>query len=172
MKRGLVQIYTGEGKGKTTAVLGLAMRAVGQGLSVFIAQFAKGRPSGELVSAGRLAPLLTLRQYGRRAFISGEPTARDAALARRGWEEAAAAATGGRYDLVALDELGTVLHFRLVGLAEVRELVRGRSAGTELVLSGRGIPEELFELADLVTEMRQVKHYYDSGVKARKGIEF
>jgi cob(I)alamin adenosyltransferase len=172
MKKGFVQIYTGEGKGKTTAALGLSLRAAGRGLKVFIAQFAKGMHYGELEALGRFEPEITLRQYGRRCFIEDQPTEEDVRLAREGWEEVLEILAEGEYDLVILDELGIALHYKLITLEEASELVRGKPTGVELVLTGRKIPESLYEQADLVTEMREIKHYYNAGVKAREGIEF
>jgi len=172
MDRGLVQIYTGDGKGKTTAALGLVLRACGHGQKVFLAQIAKGREYGELEALRRFAELVTVRQYGRAEFIVGEPTPEDRRLARAGWEEVLAVCERGVQDLLILDEIGIALHFRLVDLEEVRELLRRKPQRLELVLTGRKIPSELYELADLVTEMREVKHYYARGVKAREGIEY
>jgi cob(I)alamin adenosyltransferase len=139
VERGLVQVYTGEGKGKTTAALGLALRACGSGLKVFLAQFAKGRPSGELASLARLADLVTVRQYGREGFIIGEPTPEDRRLARAGWQEVRQVAAGGEYDLLILDEIGTALRYGLVGTAEVLELAAGKPATLELY-TGRDMP--------------------------------
>ena len=172
MKMGLVQIYTGDGKGKTTAALGLSLRAAGRGLKVFIAQFAKGMFYGELEALKRYAPQITLRQYGRKCFIEDEPTAEDLRLAREGWREIQEIAANGEYDLLILDEIGIAIHYQLIPLEEVSELVRGKPDSVELILTGRKIPEDLYEQADLVTEMREIKHYYNTGVKARKGIEF
>jgi cob(I)alamin adenosyltransferase len=172
VERGLVQVYTGEGKGKTTAALGLALRACGSGLKVFLAQFAKGRPSGELASLARLADQVTVRQYGREGFIIGEPTPEDRRLARAGWQEVRQVAAGGEHDLLILDEIGTALRYGLVGTAEVLELAAGKPATLELVLTGRDMPPEILERADLITEMRLVKHYFALGVPARKGIEY
>jgi cob(I)alamin adenosyltransferase len=175
VEQGLVQVYTGDGKGKTTAALGLALRACGAGLRVFLAQFAKGRPSAELNALARLADLLTVRQYGREQFIVGQATAEDRRLARAGWQEVCAVtarAADGGLDLLILDEIGIALHFGLVSAVEVLELAAGRPPGLELVLTGRRMPPEILERADLVTEMREVKHYQRRGVPARRGIEF
>jgi len=166
-----VQVYTGEGKGKTTAALGLALRACGSGLRVFLVQFAKGRPSGELAALARFADLVTVRQFGREGFILGEPEPEDRELARAGWQEARRAATRG-HDLLILDEIGIALHYGLVDTAEVLALVRDKPAGLELVLTGRRMPDEILQAADLVTEMREVKHYHARGVPARRGIEY
>jgi len=172
MERGLVQVYTGEGKGKTTAALGLALRACGQGLKVFLAQFAKRGNYGELAALAHLADRIEVRQYGREQFIRGEPTVEDAALARHGWSEVQEVAARGDLDLLILDEIGIALHYRMLTLEEVCRFVREKPRSLELVLTGRRIPRELFELADLVTEMRAIKHYFTRGVQGRKGIEY
>jgi cob(I)alamin adenosyltransferase len=172
VERGLVQVYTGEGKGKTTAALGLALRACGHGLKVFLAQFAKGRPSGELESLARFADLVTVRRYGREDFLVGEPQAEDVRLARAGWKEVQEVAARGDQDLLILDEIGIALHYGLVEPAEVLRLLADRPASLELVLTGRKIPPEILQRADLVTEMREVRHYHARGIGARKGIEF
>ena len=172
MKQGLVQIYTGDGKGKTTAALGLSLRAAGRGLKVFIAQFVKGMYYGELKALERFAPQITLRQYGRKCFIQDEPTEEDVRLAREGWGEIRDIMKQEACDLLILDELGIALYYRLISLEEVIELVRSKPDSVELVLTGRKMPEALYKQADLVTEMREIKHYYNAGVQARKGIEF
>jgi len=172
MERGLVQVYTGEGKGKTTAALGLALRACGHGLKVFLAQFAKGGHYGELAALERFADRVEVRQYGRAGFIHGEPSPEDTALARQGWREVLEASARGDFDLLILDEIGIALFYGMIGLEEVRRFVQGKPENLELVLTGRRIPEELFELADLVTEMREIKHYFARGIRARKGIEY
>jgi cob(I)alamin adenosyltransferase len=172
MKQGLVQIYTGDGKGKTTAALGLALRAAGRGLTVFIGQFAKGMFYGELEALKRFAPQITLHQYGRKCFIHDEPAEEDVRLARDGWREVQEVLDRADYDLLILDEIGIALHYRLVCLHELRELIRGKPESVELILTGRKIPQELYGEADLVTEMREIKHYYNAGVRARKGIEY
>jgi cob(I)alamin adenosyltransferase len=172
MERGLVQVYTGEGKGKTTAALGLALRACGHGFKVFLAQFAKGKDYGELAALERLADRVQVRQYGRARFIHGEPSPEDIALARQGWREVLEVAARGDFDLLILDEIGIALFYRMIGLEDVRRFVQGKPENLELVLTGRRIPEELFELAALVTEMREIKHYFARGIQARKGIEY
>lgn len=172
MERGLVQIYTGEGKGKTTAALGLILRACGQGLRVFLGQFAKGMDYGELHALTRLGEQVTVRQYGRDCFIRREPTDEDIRLARAGFQEVSQVVTAAAHDLVVLDEIGIALHYRLITLAEVEGLLDRRPSTVELVLTGRKIPAALFARADLVTEMREIKHYFARGVQARRGIEF
>ena len=203
--RGRVQVYTGEGKGKTTAALGLALRAAGRGLATYIGQFMKGPPAGEAYGRGERpslrpegrpageagaqardatptgeleAPRLTgglveIEQYGsaERFARKEAPAAADAARARAGLQRARAAMRSGRYRIVVLDEACTAVEFRLLAADDLLALVNERPADVELVLTGRGAPEALLEAADLVTEMREVKHYYREGLAARDGIE-
>lgn len=173
MEKGYVQFYTGNGKGKTTAALGLALRAAGRDLKVFIGQFAKGMAYGEHKALERFSDLITVKEFGRRCFIHGEPDAEDIRAAREGWEESKKAITGGEYDVVILDEAGIAMYYNLVSEAEFAEVIDTRPAGVELILTGRKIPDSLFDKADLVTEMREVKHYYNTlGLEARLGIEY
>ncbi len=173
LKKGLVQVYTGNGKGKTTASLGLAFRAAGHGFRVRILQFMKGSTVyGELESARRLAPEITIEQVGRDTFVSkANPAEEDIALARAGFEKAKQILFSGDYDLVILDELNCAVDFGLIPLEEVKEMIRNKPVHTELVMTGRGAHPDVMALADLVTEMREIKHYYNSGQHARKGIE-
>jgi len=174
LTRGLIQVYTGDGKGKTTCALGLALRAVGQGLQVYMVQFMKGRETGEArVAAGRLAPDMTLRSFGRPGLVNlRAPAPEDLALVRGAWDLARQVILAGEHDLVILDEINLALSFNLLPREEVFQVLRERPAWVEVVLTGRQAPPELVELADLVTEMRPLKHYYEAGVKARRGIEW
>lgn len=169
--KGFVQVYTGDGKGKTTAALGLALRAAGAGLRVFIAQFVKGRAYSEDRALARFKGRITVMKFGRRCFIHGKPTAEDAAAALRGLKEAENAIRSGRYDLVILDEATIAAHLKLFPVSELLRLADAKPAGVELVITGRYAPRSLIRKADLVTEMREVKHYYRRGVRARNGIE-
>ncbi len=173
LTQGLVQVYTGNGKGKTTASLGLSVRAAGHGLSVYVLQFMKGSTVyGELESARRLAPELTIEQVGRDTFVSpSHPDPVDVAMAQAGFEKARQLVLSGDYDLIVLDEINCAVDFGLVPLDKLKELIRLKPPHTELVLTGRGAHPEIVELADLVTEMREIKHYYNSGQHARTGIE-
>jgi len=166
-----LQVYTGDGKGKTTAALGLALRAAGAGLRVFIAQFAKGMPYSELVSLERLADRVTVRQYGRRCFIRGSPTPEDVAAARDGLAEAREVVASGRWDVVILDEANIATHFGLFSVDDLLDVVDLAGGRVEIVVTGRRADPRLLARADLVTEMREVKHYYAEGVPARRGIE-
>jgi len=171
MQKGYVQVYTGDGKGKTTAALGLALRAAGHGLKSYIAQFMKGQRYGELDALAAL-PAIQLEQFGGpRCLRREELGAEDAARAQQGLARAREQMLSGQYDLVILDEVNVALWFGLLQLDEVLDLLQVRPAGVELVLTGRRAPAELCARSDLVTEMREVKHYHALGVMARAGIE-
>ena len=172
-RRGAVQIYTGNGKGKTTAALGLALRAAGHDLRTYIGQFLKGHDYGELRSVAKLAPWITIAQFGRSGFVhvSDPPDARDVRKARVGLDECRDAMLSGKYHVVILDEICVALYFHLLPLEDVLSLLDGKPKDVELILTGRYAPEPLIERADLVTEMREIKHYYQSGYPARDGIE-
>lgn len=171
-KDGYVQVYTGNGKGKTTASLGLAMRAVGAGLKVVMIQFMKGRRYSEIDSAEKL-PGLDIFQHGRDEFVNkDDPEEIDVQLAKEGWDHTIEMVRSGDYDMVILDEINVAVDFGLIKKEEVIELVESRPEGMEIILTGRYAPDEFIEIADLVTEMKEVKHFYRKGVQARKGIEY
>ena len=169
--KGYVHIYTGDGKGKTTAALGLALRAAGAGLKVFFAQFLKSGTYSELKALERFSDLIKVRQYGRGCFISGMPEKEDIEYAKKGLNEVKEIISSGKYDLVVLDEINIAVYFGLISLDELLEVIRQRPAHVELVLTGRRADPKLIEEADLVTEMKEIKHYYKKGVVARLGIE-
>ena len=171
---GQVQVYTGNGKGKTTAALGLALRAAGRGMRTFMAQFMKKGEYGELLAAGRhLVGLVTIEQFGLPDFHHEEKgvSPRETAAAEAGLAAAEAALAGGSYQVVILDEINTLLHFKIVPLEPVLRLIERRPAGVELVLTGRYAPQAIIDRADLVTEMKEVRHYFRKGLQARTGIE-
>ena len=170
---GYIHVYTGDGKGKTTASIGLAFRAAGSGLRVLILQFMKGPDlTGERRAARRFDENMDVRPLGRDGLLQpGDIRDEDRDLALMALEEAASEMRGGRWDVVILDELNTACALGLVPVEGVMELMDQKPDGVELVLTGRGAPEELIDRADLVTEMREVKHYYRKGVPAREGIE-
>ena len=171
LKKGCVQIYTGNGKGKTTAALGLALRAAGAGLKVFIGQFAKGTPCSEHKAIAKFAIGITIRQFGKECFIRRTPDDDDMKLARKGFREVQKVIASDKYDLVILDEITTANKYGLVEVDDVLELIKTKPATVELVLTGRNADKRLIKAADLVTEMKEVKHYYKTGLSARVGIE-
>ncbi len=168
---GYVQIYTGNGKGKTTAALGLALRAVGAGMKVFIGQFVKGMKYSELGALDRLAPGITVMQFGRGCFIYEKPEEADIQAARLGLIETRRAMLSGDYDLVILDEANIAVYFELFSVEDLLALIDEKPPRIELVITGRYAHEKLLAAADLVTEMKEIKHYYTRGVQAREGIE-
>ena len=172
MERGLVQVYTGNGKGKTTAALGLALRAVGHGMKVLMIQFMKGNQYGELESAKKLCPCLIIKQVGRETFISkSNPDPKDLQLAQEGFLMAKKAIQDKEYDIVILDEINLAIDYGLIPVKDLLQLMDSKPETVELILTGRNVRREILERADLVTEMVDRKHYYDRGVPARKGIE-
>lgn len=168
--RGLVQVYTGNGKGKTTAAFGLAVRAAGHGIPVYIGQFLKGTRSGELELESFTDGLVTIEQFGSDSLVHNI-TDQDHDRARAGLAKVNDVIHCGRYRIVILDEINIAIHMRLVEEEAVLELIRKRPADVELVLTGRYAPASLLEIADLITEMREIRHPYNDGVQARKGIE-
>ena len=175
LERGLIQVYTGNGKGKTTAALGLAFRAAGRELMVCMIQFMKGGgPYGEHLAAPKLAPYLTIIQTGREGWVNRDnPDPEDVRLAHEALVLAKQALTGGKYDLVILDEINGAIGFGLITVDEVLPLMEAKPSDVELVLTGRNAHERIIAAADLVTEMREVKHpLHEQGIRAQKGIEF
>jgi cob(I)alamin adenosyltransferase len=171
LQKGYVQIYTGDGKGKSTAAFGAAARMAGRGGRVFIGRFMKGLESGEFGSSENI-PGIEHEDFGSDEFIVGTPSDSDISGAERGLARIGEVLESGEYDMVVMDEINDALLFGLVTLPAVLETVRKRPERTELILTGRGAPKQLIEAADLVTEMRAVKHYFDNGVMARPGIEY
>jgi cob(I)alamin adenosyltransferase len=172
LDRGLVQVYTGNGKGKTTAAFGLALRAIGRGLKVYVIQFIKGGfDYGELYIVDKL-PNLTLKAFGRGKFIVDKPSKEDIKSAEEALSLAESVVKSGEYDIVILDEINVALNLKLISLERVIGLIKNKPRHVEIVLTGRYAPNEIIEIADLVTEMREVKHPYNKGCQARRGIEF
>jgi cob(I)alamin adenosyltransferase len=172
-RKGLVQVYTGNGKGKTTAAFGQALRAVGQGFRVCIIQFMKGRKYGEFLAAERCLPNLTVRLSGLDSFVMRDnPAPLDIELAQQGLALAREAAVSGDYEMVILDEVNVAVDFKLIPVADVIDLIRTRPPAVDLILTGRHAAPEIIALADTVTEMREVKHHYNAGIKERAGIEY
>ncbi len=170
MEKGYIQVYTGNGKGKTTAALGLALRALCAGKKVYIGQFVKGMKYSE-VKAEEYLPNLKIEQLGRRCFIEKAPEDEDIEAARSGLEKCREILRSGNYDVVIMDEINIALYFKLFSTRDVIDVLNEKQESTEVILTGRYAPEEIIEIADLVTEMKEIKHYYNEGVMARKGIE-
>ncbi len=172
VRQGCVQVYTGNGKGKTTAALGLSLRALGQGLRVCFFQFIKGGgPYGEQLIADRLGSNFKIIQTGRPEWVNTKDITEDRRLAQEAFIQAKEAMLSGDYDLFICDEINGAVSFGLIDLAQVLELINARPNNVELVLTGRNSAEQVIQAADLVTEMLEVKHYYRSGIPARTGIE-
>jgi cob(I)alamin adenosyltransferase len=171
-ERGTIQLYTGNGKGKTTAALGAALRALGHGKRVVMIQFMKGRLYGELAVAAKL-DAFTIEQHGRDEFVdAANPDPIDRKLAAEGWRRAGELAREEGLDMLILDEINIAVAYKLVDLDEVLAFMRAKPERLELVLTGRYAPQEMMDLADTVTEMREIRHHYSRGVPARKGVEY
>ncbi len=170
MRKGYIQVYTGNCKGKTTAALGLALRAAGAGLRVFIAQFIKKRRCSEHKALERFSDLITVKQYGT-GFLRGKRPKAAIDSARKGFAEVSEIITSGEYDVVILDEVNVATHNNLFSVEELLALLDAKPSPVELILTGRYADERVVDKADLVTEMREIKHYARKGVKARVGIE-
>jgi len=169
----MIQVYTGDGKGKTTAALGQALRAIGHGMKVFMIQFMKGRTYGELMACERCLPDLTIVMSGRDEFVKrGSPEEVDLRMAREGLELAKKVVREGRHQMLILDEINVALDYGLLPLDEVLEFLRSCPRELEVICTGRYAPAELVELADMVSEVREVKHHYRQGVQMRRGIEY
>jgi len=173
LNRGFVQIYTGNGKGKSTAAIGQAVRAAGFGLKTFIAQFMKEYPYNELNSLKYLSEWITIEQFGGDDFVYKKelPGKDELEKASNGLQTARNKMLSGEYDLIILDEAIVAIYFKLIETKELIEFIKAKPDNVELILTGRYCPEELIELADLVTEMQGVKHYYQKGITSRRGIE-
>lgn len=169
--KGYIHVYTGNGKGKTTASLGLAVRAALAGKKVFIGQFIKGMEYSELKLSDYI-PNIKIYQFGRDCFIYNEPTEEDILAAREGLKVCREVLEKGQWDVVILDELNIALYYNLFQVKEVLEILDNKKEKVEVVITGRYAPKELINKADLVTEMVEIKHYYNKGVEARKGIEY
>lgn len=171
MNTGFVQIYTGNGKGKTTAAIGLAVRAALAGERVFIGQFIKGMRYSEL-SLPNYIENIVIEQFGRECFIIRDPETKDLEVARKGLARSREVISSREFGVVILDEIFIAFHYRLISSMDIRRLMLSKPKEVELVLTGRNAPAEIIREADLVTEMREIKHYYSKGVLAREGIEY
>jgi cob(I)alamin adenosyltransferase len=171
MHKGYIQVYTGNGKGKTTAALGLALRAAGAGYKIFIGQFIKKKRCSEHKMLERFKDLITVKQYGT-GFLRGEsPTGSEIESARKGLEEVKRIIISKMYDVVILDEINIATHYNLFSIEELLDVLDIKPRAVELILTGRYADKKIIDKADLVTEMKEIKHYKKKGVKARVGIE-
>lgn len=170
-KNGYIQVYTGDGKGKTTAALGLALRAAGAGLKVYIAQFIKSGDYSEIKALSRLADHITVEQFGLGRFIKAKPSPEDRAAAQKGLEAIRSALISGNYQVVIMEEGNVAAMCGLFPVDEILAIMTQKPGDVELVITGRGADARVIDKADLVTEMKAVKHYYQDGVAARVGIE-
>lgn len=171
LEKGYIHVYTGDGKGKTTASLGLTLRAAGAGLRVYIAQFMKSGDYSEIKALERFGDQITVEQYGTGHFIRGKPSPEDEKAAKQGLRAIRKALASGSYDVVIMEEGNVAAMVGLFPLEAILSLMSGKPAGVELIITGRGAAPQVIEQADLVTEMKAVKHYYEDGVAARVGIE-
>lgn len=169
--KGYLQVYTGDGKGKTTASLGLCLRAAGAGLKVYIAQFLKQGDYSEHKALERFTDLISIEQFGLGAFIKGKPTQAEIKAAQKGLHRALDRMMSGEYDLIVLEEGNVATSLGLFTVEDLLNFIQKKPDHVELVITGRGAAKEVIHRADLVTEMKAVKHYYDNGVVGRKGIE-
>jgi cob(I)alamin adenosyltransferase len=169
--RGFVHVYTGDGKGKTTAALGLALRAAGAGLKVFIGQFIKMGDYSEIKALERFPDLIRLEQFGLGRFIAGKPSPEDMAAAAAGLKRIREAMASGEYQVIIVEEGNVAITCGLFSVQELLALISNKPPDLELVITGRNALPQVIEAADLVTEMRMVKHYFQQGVSARLGIE-
>lgn len=173
LKKGYIHIYTGNGKGKTTAALGLALRAAGAGLKTYIAQFMKEYPYSEINSLKLLSDFITVEQFCGDEFVYKKqlPDETEIRKAIDGLNKAKIMMLSGEYDLIILDEVLVSIYFKLLTVEQIKEFLEQKPERVELILTGRYCPEILYEKADLITEMKEIKHYYSKGITSRKGIE-
>ncbi len=170
---GLIMVFTGNGKGKTTAAFGQALRAIGQGYNVFIVQFMKGRKYGEYIAARKYLPGLTILRAGLDSFVMRDnPATIDIEMAQKGLAAAEKAIKSGKYDMVILDEINVALDFKLISLPEIIALIKSKPANLDVILTGRYAPAEIIEIADTVSDIQEIKHHYNKGIKDRAGVEY
>ena len=171
--KGLVFVYTGDGKGKTTAAMGQALRAIGHGLKILVIQFMKGKKYGEVLAAEKYLPGITIHQSGLDSFVMrNNPAPVDIELAQQGLNMAKQAVTSGEYQMVILDEINVAMDFGLIPVDDVADMIKSKAPAVDLILTGRYAPPEIVELADTVCEVHEIKHHYAKGIKERAGIEF
>lgn len=171
MEKGYIHIYTGNGKGKSTAAFGLALRAMMSGRRVFVGQFVKSMQYNETRIEKHFPDLIHIEQLGSGCFIEKDPEEKDIALAQSGLRRCAELIQDEHYDIIILDEISIALYYKLITVDQVISVLKKRHPSKEIILTGRYMPQELIDLADLVTEMKEIKHYYTQGVLSRDGID-
>jgi cob(I)alamin adenosyltransferase len=171
MKQGFIQVYTGNGKGKTTAALGLALRAAGAGQRVYIGQFLKGQKYSELAALKRFKDLIVVEQFGKKSFIIKKPCKKDILQAKQACNKIFSVIREGNFNIVILDEINCAMKLKLIKVNDVLKVIKEKPRHVEIVLTGRDAPKEILKIADLVTEMKEIKHYFNKGIVARRGIE-
>jgi cob(I)alamin adenosyltransferase len=169
--KGYVQVYTGNGKGKTTAALGLSIRAAGAGLNVFIAQFIKMGEYSEIKALKKFAGQITVEQFGFGRFIKDNPSVEDIEAARKGLEKVKTILSSGEHQVIILEEANVAVKIGLFSVQDLLDIIASKPENVELVITGRGADSRIIEKADLVTEMKEIKHYFQKGVVGRVGIE-
>jgi cob(I)alamin adenosyltransferase len=170
-KRGYTQVYTGNGKGKTTAAIGLAIRAAGAGLKVYIAQFIKMGDYSEIKALKRLSDFITVEQFGLGRFTKGRPAPEDIEAAQEGLKKVRSIMNSDEYNIIIMEEANVAVMLGLFAVQDLLKIIINKPDDKELVITGRGASPRIIESADLVTEMKDIKHYYKVGVRARVGIE-
>jgi cob(I)alamin adenosyltransferase len=172
-EKGLVMVLTGNGKGKTTSALGQAIRAIGHGFKVSMIQFMKGRKYGEIIATEQYLPDFKVENYGLDSFVMKDnPAPVDIELAQKGLERARELIMSEGYDMIILDEINVALDFKLISLEETLEIIKNKPPKLNLILTGRNVPPEIIEIADMVSEVKEIKHHYAAGIKDRAGIEY
>lgn len=170
--RGLIMVYTGTGKGKTTAAVGQVLRAAGHGYRAFMIHFMKGRDYGEFLAFENF-PSVTIEKAGRDEFVKrGDPDPVDVEMARKGFARVREVLHSKKYNIVVMDEINVAMDFGLISVEDVVELLKNKPPGVDVILTGRNAPAEIIEMADLVSEVKEIKHHYQAGVQSRKGIEY
>jgi len=168
--KGYVQVYTGDGKGKTNAAIGLSIRAAGASLKVYIAQFIKMGDYSEIKALKKFSDLITVEQFGFGSFIKGRPSEEDMKAAMAGIEKIKSLMVSSDYDIIILEEANVASKYGLISVNDILDLISSKPENMELVITGRGADPEVVEKADLVTEMKEIKHYFQKGIQARVGI--
>lgn len=172
-QKGLIIVITGDGKGKTTSAIGQAMRAAGHGKKILIVQFMKGKKYGEVLCTEKHIPDISIIQCGLDSFVMKDnPAPVDVELAQQGLKISQEAVASGNYDMLILDEINVAMDFKLVSIQDVLNLLKNKPTGMDIILTGRYAPAEIIEVADTVSEVREIKHHYSQGIKERAGIEF